>query len=191
MAAKPAEVKQIWKVGGDRIIAYSLTPAAVSRLRASGVRHGREFPVATLVSPIGTGDAQHAATRRPRGADLPVRRRSDRRPTAALRSYRFDHRPSSRRLRRCTWYGGFFLPAQNRPHHPAESDKAQNPGLDIINLSISPRPLQRPNNMPVLWHERGTGIAGSRNDIERARRPGDELYLALPNGEGCRVVRSQ
>ena len=41
----------------DRIIAYSLTPAAVSRLRASGVRHGRKFPAAILASLIRTGDA--------------------------------------------------------------------------------------------------------------------------------------
>jgi len=41
----------------DRIIAYLLTPAAVRRLRESGVRHGRKFPATILASLIRTGDA--------------------------------------------------------------------------------------------------------------------------------------
>ena len=49
---------------GDRIVAYTLTPTAVRRLRESGVRHGRKFPAAILVSLVRTGDAHS-----PRPAD--------------------------------------------------------------------------------------------------------------------------
>ena len=49
---------------GDRIFAYALTPAAIRRLRESGVRHGRKFPAAILASLIRTGDAHS-----PRPAD--------------------------------------------------------------------------------------------------------------------------
>lgn len=42
---------------GDRIVAYVLTPAAIRRLRESGVRNGRKFPAAILASLIRTGDA--------------------------------------------------------------------------------------------------------------------------------------
>ncbi len=48
----------------DRIVAYALTPAAVRRLRESGVRHGRKFPATILASLIRTGDAHS-----PRPAD--------------------------------------------------------------------------------------------------------------------------
>lgn len=48
----------------DRIIAYVLTPAAIRRLRDSGVRHGRNFPATILASLIRTGDAHS-----PRPAD--------------------------------------------------------------------------------------------------------------------------
>lgn len=41
----------------DRILAYLLTPAAVSKLREGGVRHGRKFPAAILASLIRSGDA--------------------------------------------------------------------------------------------------------------------------------------
>jgi hypothetical protein len=51
---------------GARIIAYALTPAAVRRLRGSGVRHGRKFPAAILASLIRSGDAYS-----PRVADHP------------------------------------------------------------------------------------------------------------------------
>ncbi len=49
---------------GDRIVAYTLTPTAVRRLRESGVRHGRKFPAAILGSLVRTGDAHS-----PRPAD--------------------------------------------------------------------------------------------------------------------------
>lgn len=49
---------------GDAVLAYTLTPAAVRRLRAGGVRHGRKFPASILASLIRTGDAHS-----PRAAD--------------------------------------------------------------------------------------------------------------------------
>lgn len=42
---------------GDRIVAYTLTPVAVRRLRENGVRHGRKFPAPILASLIRAGDA--------------------------------------------------------------------------------------------------------------------------------------
>ena len=49
---------------GARIIAYTLTSAAIRRLRESGVRHGRKFPATILASLIRSGDAHS-----PRPAD--------------------------------------------------------------------------------------------------------------------------
>lgn len=48
----------------DRILAYSLTPAALRRLRDNGVRLGGTFPSSILASLIRTGDAHS-----PRPAD--------------------------------------------------------------------------------------------------------------------------
>ena len=48
----------------DVILAYTLTPNAVRRLRESGVRNGRKFPASILASLIRSGDAHS-----PRPAD--------------------------------------------------------------------------------------------------------------------------
>ena len=48
----------------DSVLAYTLTPAAVRRLRESGVRNGRKFPASILASLIRSGDAHS-----PRPAD--------------------------------------------------------------------------------------------------------------------------
>ena len=48
----------------EHVIAYSLTPTAIKRLRETGVRHGRTVPGRVLASLIRTGDAHS-----PRPAD--------------------------------------------------------------------------------------------------------------------------
>jgi hypothetical protein len=48
------------------VVAYALTPAAVRRLRESGVRSGRKFPASVLAALIRSGDAHS-----PRPADAP------------------------------------------------------------------------------------------------------------------------
>ena len=55
---------------GDRIIAYSLTPAAVRRLREAGVRHGRQVPSRVLVSLIRSGDAHSPGPADPAGQQV-------------------------------------------------------------------------------------------------------------------------
>ena len=62
--SSPKQPAQALTKDWERIIAYALTPAAVRRLRESGVRHGRKFPAAILASLIRSGDAHS-----PRAAD--------------------------------------------------------------------------------------------------------------------------
>jgi len=48
---------QILAKDRDRVITYTLSPAAAKRLRETGVRHGRSVPGRVLASLIRTGDA--------------------------------------------------------------------------------------------------------------------------------------
>ena len=53
---------QIFAKDRDRVITYTLSPAAAKRLRETGVRHGRSVPGRVLASLIRTGDAQSPRT---------------------------------------------------------------------------------------------------------------------------------
>lgn len=53
---------QILAKDRDRVITYTLSPAAATRLRETGVRHGRSVPGRVLASLIRTGDAHSPRT---------------------------------------------------------------------------------------------------------------------------------